>query len=79
MSEYHELLAIYKIAMRNEIREVKTAGEPTLVDTLPSDTNAKSLLWLRWSAAMRDSLMLYDGKEVYEKHVDDIFFRMIKR
>jgi hypothetical protein len=61
MNERDALLAIYKIGVKNEIEEVKAAGEPAAVDVLPSDADADALLWMRWDAATRDSILLYDG------------------
>jgi hypothetical protein len=72
MNERDVLLAVYKVGVKNEIEEVKAAGEPTVVDVVPSDTDADALLWMMWDAATRDSIMLYDGVGVYEKHVDDL-------
>ncbi len=72
MSERDALLAMYKVGVQNEIEEVKAVGEPIVVDLLPSDTDADVLLLLRWDAATRDSIMLYDGSEVYEKHVNEL-------
>ena len=72
MSERDALLAIYKIGVKNEIEEVKAAGQPAAVGVLPFDADADALLWARWDAATRDSLLLYDGSGVYEKHVDEL-------
>jgi hypothetical protein len=72
MNERVALLAIYRIGVKNEIEEVKAAGEPAAVGVLPSDASADALLWMRWDAATRDSILLYDGSGVYEKHVDDL-------
>jgi hypothetical protein len=72
VSERDALLAMYKVSVQNEIEEVKAVGEPIVVDLLPSDTDADVLLLLRWYAATQDSIMLYDGSEVYEKHVNDL-------
>ncbi len=72
MNKRDVLLAIYKAGVKNEIEDVKAAGEPGVVDVFPFDADADALLWLRWDAAMRDSIMLYDGSVVYEKHADDL-------
>jgi hypothetical protein len=63
---------VYKVGVKKEIEEVKAAGEPAIAGLLPSDADADALVWSRWDAATRDSIMLYAGGEVYEKHLDDL-------
>ena len=70
--EHDVFTALFKARVRNEIEEVKVAGEPTVVNVLPSNTEADALRWLRWDAAARDSILLYDQSSIYEKHVDDL-------
>jgi hypothetical protein len=66
------LLAVYRAGTKMEIDESKAAGRPETFDFLPEDAEANQLLLMQWEAAERDSVLLYDGTDVYERHVDDL-------
>ena len=72
MNEHAALLAVYKMGVKDEIEEIKAAGSSPTGRDLPADIEADELLRMRWEAATRDSIMLYNGTDVYEKHVDDL-------
>ena len=66
------LLAVYRAGTKMEIDAIKAAGRPETFDFLPEDAAADQLLLMTWEAAERDSVLLYDGTDVYERHVDDL-------
>ena len=55
-----------------EIDVRKATGRPETFDFLPEDAEANQYLLMEWEAAERDSVLLYDGTDVYERHVDDL-------
>ena len=66
------LLAVYRAGTKMEIDATKAAGRPETFDFLPEDAEADQYLLMQWEAAERDSILLYDGTDVYERHVDDL-------
>jgi hypothetical protein len=66
------LLVVYRAGTKMEIDAIKAAGRPETFDFLPEDAEANQLLLMEWKAAERDSILLYDGTDVYEKHADDL-------
>ena len=66
------LLAVYRAGTKMEIDATKAAGRPETFDFLPEDAEADQLLLMKWEAAERNSVLLYDGTDVYERHVDDL-------
>jgi len=66
------LLAVYRAGTKMEIDATKAAGRPETFDFLPEDAEADQLLLMTLEAAERDSVLLYDGTDVYERHVDDL-------
>jgi len=72
MHKNDALLAVYRAGTKMEIDATKTAGRPETFDYLPEDAEANQLLLMQWEAAERDSILLYDGTVVYERHVDDL-------
>ena len=66
------LLAVYRAGTKMEIDATKAAGRPETFDFLPEDAGANQLLLMQWEAAEWDSVLLYDGIDVYERHVDDL-------
>jgi hypothetical protein len=66
------LLAVYRAGTKMEIDATKAAGPPETFDFLPEDVEANQHLLMQWQAAERDSILLYDGTDVYERHVDDL-------
>jgi hypothetical protein len=66
------LLAVYRAGTKMEIHVRKAAGRPETFDLLPEDAEANHYLLMEWEAAERDSVLLYDGTDVYERHVDDL-------
>jgi hypothetical protein len=64
------LLAAYRTGTKMEIDAIKAACRPETFDFLPEDAEANRLLLMQWEAAERDSILLYDGTDVYERHVD---------
>jgi hypothetical protein len=72
MNERDALMAIYKAGVEAENEEIRAEGRPEAAGILPEDAEADELLLMRWEAATRDSIMLYDGTDFYEKHTDDL-------
>jgi hypothetical protein len=72
MIDPDELMAIYKAGVEAEIEEIRAQGRPEAVVVLPEDAEVYELLLMRWEAATRDSIMLYDGTDFYEKHTEDL-------
>ena len=66
------LLAVYRAGTKIEIDATKAAGRPETFDFLPEDAEADQHLLMQWEAAERDSILLYDGTDVYERHVDEL-------
>jgi hypothetical protein len=66
------LLAVYRAGTKMEIDATKAAGRPETFDFLPEDAESNQHLLMQWEAAERDSVLLYDGTDVYERHVDDL-------
>jgi hypothetical protein len=66
------LLAVYKAGTKMEIDVTKVAGRPGIFDFLPEDAEANRRLLMEWEAAERDSILLYDGTDIYERHVDEL-------
>jgi len=66
------LLAVYRAGTKMEIDAIKAAGRPETFDFLPEDAEADQLLLMTWEAAERDSVLLYDGTDVYGRHVDEL-------
>jgi hypothetical protein len=66
------LLAVYRAGTKMEIDATKAAGRPEIFDFLPEDAEANQHLLMQWEAAERDLILLYDGTDVYERHVDDL-------
>jgi hypothetical protein len=66
------LLAVYRAGTKMEIDATKATGRPETFDFLPQDAEANQLLLMQREAAERDSILLYDGTDVYERHVDDL-------
>jgi hypothetical protein len=64
------LLTVYRAGTKMEIDATKAEGRPETFDFLPEDAEANRLLLMQWEAAERDSILLYDGTDVYERHVD---------
>ena len=73
MSEAHDVLTSeYKAACKAEIGRLTAAGAPKIgaVEGLPNSIEADKFNWMTWEAATRDAILLYDGENIYEKHVD---------
>jgi hypothetical protein len=66
------LTVIYKAGVAAEIEEIRAEGRPEAAGVLPEDAEADELLLMRWEAATRGSIMLYDSTDFYEKHTDDL-------
>jgi hypothetical protein len=66
------LLAVYRTGTKMGIDATRAAGPPETFDFLPEDAEANQYLLMEWEAAERDSVLLYDGTDVYERHVDDL-------
>jgi len=72
MHNYDALLAVCRAGTKMEIDATKAAGRPETFDFLPEDAEANQHLLMQWEAAERDSILLYDGTDVCERHVDDV-------
>src|SRR5918995_4164894 len=73
MSEAHDALTSeYKAGVKAEIGRIRVDGAPKIgaVEGLPNSIEADKLDWMMWEAATRDAILLYDGENIYEKHVD---------
>jgi hypothetical protein len=72
VSEAHDaLLIVYKAGVKAEIRRTRAAGPSQIgVEGLPKSIEADKLNWMMWEAATRDAIPLFDGENIYEKHVD---------
>jgi hypothetical protein len=66
------LLAVYRAGTKMEIDATKAAGRPETFDFLPGDAEANQYLLMQWEAAERDSILLYDGTDVHERHIDNL-------
>ena len=62
----------FRVYVRADIEQAKTEGPPEAVGLVPADDQADYLMLLRWKAARRDCTLLYEGEEIYEKHIDDL-------
>jgi hypothetical protein len=72
MDNNDALLAVYKAGTKMGIDATIAAGRPEIFDNLPEDAEANQYLLMEWEAAERDSILLYDGTEVYERHIYDL-------
>jgi hypothetical protein len=66
------LLTVYRAVTKMDIDATKAAGRPETFDFLPKDAEANQHLLMQWEAAEQDSVLLYDGTDIYERHVDDL-------
>jgi hypothetical protein len=68
-----ELLeVVWRTNVRADIEQARAEGPPEAIGLVPADEQVDVLLLSRWKAAERDCALLYDGKEVYEKNIDDL-------
>ena len=75
MSEAHDALTSeFKADVKADIGRLRAAGAPKIgaVEGLPNSIEADKLDWMMWEAATRDAILLYDGENIYEKHVDTL-------
>jgi hypothetical protein len=72
MDSNDALLAVYRARTKMAIDATIAAGRPETFDYLPEDAEANQYLLMEWEAAGRDAILLYDGMDVYERHVDDL-------
>jgi hypothetical protein len=77
MSEAHDALTgEFKAGVKAEIGRLRAAGVPKIgaVEGLPNSIEADKLNWMMWEAATRDAILLYDGENIYERHVDALIW-----